>query len=133
MSETERAVGHPTALFRACDLSVRINHDLDLLPRRQPARRGQPVEHLKPFGLVIAIRHPPRQARDRVAAADGNDIDAPRPDRRHLGRAQPPHAAEHRLERTEERRVGKEWFHTCRSRWPPQHLKKNKSNTTYDK
>src|SRR3546814_7792129 len=76
MSETERAVGHPTALFRACDLSVRINHDLDLLPRRQPARRGQPVEHLKPFGLVIAIRHPPRQARDRVAAADGNDIDA---------------------------------------------------------
>src|SRR3546814_15504882 len=69
MSETERAGGHPTALFRACDLSVRINHDLDLLPRRQPARRGPPAEHLKPFGLVIAIRHPPRQARDRVAAA----------------------------------------------------------------
>src|SRR3546814_5465702 len=92
MSRIERAVGHPTALFRACDLSVRINHDLDLLPRRQPARRGQPVEHLKPFGLVIAIRHPPRQARDRVAAADGNDIDAPRPDRRRLRRAQPPHA-----------------------------------------
>src|SRR3546814_12240742 len=93
MSRSERAVGHPTAIFRACDLSVRINHDLDLLPRRKPARRGQPVEHLKPFGLVIAIRHPPRQARDRVAAADGNDIDAPRPGRRHLGRPPPLPAA----------------------------------------
>src|SRR3546814_20265057 len=30
--------------------------------------------------------------------------------------------------RSEERRVGKECVSTCRSRWPPYHLKKNKKN-----
>src|SRR3546814_11185473 len=29
--------------------------------------------------------------------------------------------------RTEERRVGKEWVSTCRSRWSSYHLKKNKA------
>src|SRR3546814_20915769 len=28
-------------------------------------------------------------------------------------------------ERSEERRVGKEWVRTCRSRWAPYHYKKN--------
>src|SRR3546814_18397875 len=31
--------------------------------------------------------------------------------------------------RSEERRVGKECVSTCRSRWSPYHLKKNKTNT----
>src|SRR3546814_17502318 len=29
--------------------------------------------------------------------------------------------------RSEERRVGKEWVSTCRSRWPPYHSKKKES------
>src|SRR3546814_12422787 len=29
--------------------------------------------------------------------------------------------------RSEERRVGKEWVSTCRSRWSPSHYKKNKN------
>src|SRR3546814_16229332 len=32
--------------------------------------------------------------------------------------------------RSEERRVGKECVSTCRSRWSPEHKKKNKSSTT---
>src|SRR3546814_11502013 len=31
--------------------------------------------------------------------------------------------------RSEERRVGKEWFSTCRSRWSPYHLKKKVDST----
>src|SRR3546814_20009110 len=31
-------------------------------------------------------------------------------------------------ERSEERRVGKEWVSTCRSRWSPYHSKKNKAS-----
>src|SRR3546814_12348461 len=30
--------------------------------------------------------------------------------------------------RSEERRVGKEWVSTCRSRWSPYHYKKKKNN-----
>src|SRR3546814_19304979 len=32
------------------------------------------------------------------------------------------------FETREERRVGKEWVSTCRSRWSPYHSKKNKQN-----
>src|SRR3546814_15800220 len=34
---------------------------------------------------------------------------------------------EHPVERSEERRVGKECVSTCRSRWSPDHYKKNKT------
>src|SRR3546814_15148756 len=33
--------------------------------------------------------------------------------------------------RSEERRVGKEWLSTCRSRWPPSQSKKQHCNITY--
>src|SRR3546814_17986889 len=33
-----------------------------------------------------------------------------------------------RKRRSEERRGGKEWVSTCRTRWSPEHLKKNKRN-----
>src|SRR3546814_11004377 len=38
-------------------------------------------------------------------------------------------AAEGRPDRSEERRVGKEWVSTCRSRWPPYHYKKKLEKT----
>src|SRR3546814_12754686 len=34
------------------------------------------------------------------------------------------------LDRSEARRVGKEWFSTCRSRWAPDNNTKNNTNTT---
>src|SRR3546814_12576960 len=34
------------------------------------------------------------------------------------------------MDRSEERRVGKECVSTCRSRWSPYHYKKNKTTTT---
>src|SRR3546814_17724353 len=40
------------------------------------------------------------------------------------------HVQQHRIDlvpRSEERRVGKEWVSTCRSRWAPYHKKKKKS------
>src|SRR3546814_9702875 len=46
----------------------------------------------------------PRRARARLPVAAGRD-----------------HSASVRLERSEERRVGKEWVSTCRSRWSPYH------------
>src|SRR3546814_17040255 len=36
---------------------------------------------------------------------------------------------QHRVPRSEERRVGKECVSTCRSRWSPYHSKKKKQNT----
>src|SRR3546814_17272981 len=36
--------------------------------------------------------------------------------------------ADHRFERSEERRVGKECVSTCRSRWSPYHSKKKQSS-----
>src|SRR3546814_12127548 len=44
---------------------------------------------------------------------------------RHPPRAPPQKAQDHR-QRSEERRVGKEWVSTCISRWSPHHKKKNK-------
>src|SRR3546814_15806360 len=38
-----------------------------------------------------------------------------------------------RAERSEERRVGKECFSTCRSRWLPDHYKTNNNNQDNDK
>src|SRR3546814_19534392 len=38
---------------------------------------------------------------------------------------QRPDEGKHHSQRSEERRVGKEWASTCRSRWSPQHLKNN--------
>src|SRR3546814_14558364 len=34
--------------------------------------------------------------------------------------------AVHQMIRAEERRVGKEWVSTCRSRWSPNHIKKKR-------
>src|SRR3546814_15793171 len=42
---------------------------------------------------------------------------------------QPPRLA-HPGERSEERRVGKEFVSTCRPRWSPYHTKKKKTDTT---
>src|SRR3546814_7378669 len=85
-----------TTLFRAS--AAGIGDDLHLLPRRQAAVRRQPVEHLEPLGLIIAVGHAPRETRHRIARSNRHHIDAPRPDRRCLARAQQPEAAEHRSE-----------------------------------
>src|SRR3546814_17032878 len=37
-------------------------------------------------------------------------------------------AVERQVDRSEERRVGKEWVSTCRYRWAPAHKKKKRSN-----
>src|SRR3546814_19352495 len=60
-------------------------------------------------GDIIGVRHEP--ARFRAAAKAGIDHDV----RRQIG-----------LERSDERRVGKECVSTCSSRWSPYHSKKNK-------
>ena len=41
---------------------------------RQSARRGQAVEHLEPFGLIIAVRHAPRQALHYQAGSDARTL-----------------------------------------------------------
>src|SRR3546814_14211817 len=43
-----------------------------------------------------------------------------------VGKISDPADAEHLLNRSEERRVGKEGVSTCRSRWSPYHKKKKK-------
>src|SRR3546814_9953211 len=55
-----------------------IGDDLHLLPRRQAAVRRQPVEHLEPLGLIIAVGHAPRETRHRIARSHRHHIDAPR-------------------------------------------------------
>src|SRR3546814_6748865 len=66
-----------TTLFRSS--AAGIGDDLHLLPRRQAAVRRQPVEHLEPLGLIIAVGHAPRETRHRIARSHRHHIDAPRP------------------------------------------------------
>src|SRR3546814_3594485 len=67
-----------------------------------------------PRGLSAPARHdrPSRSGRGRGRARRSGG-------RRSRGRARGPGVA-----RSEERRVGKEWVSTCRSRWSPYHEKK---------
>src|SRR3546814_15618125 len=84
---------------------------------------------------IAPIRPAPRQAHDfvREQAARGRDMDfagdeaaeaVPIEPRRRGGAGGEPIEAdrvEHRVPRSEERRVGKECVSTCRSRWSPYH------------
>src|SRR3546814_17149107 len=47
-------------------------------------------------------------------------------------RAVPRDLLYHKVNRSEERRVGKECVRTCRSRWTPYHYKKTKRKIAYD-
>src|SRR3546814_13135803 len=88
----------------------------DLL--QAPAHRPEPPRALE--------REHPRELRQR------QHLDRHRPAglvRERAGAARlAGHMRRHR-ERSEERRVGKEWVSTCRSRWSPFHEKKKKVNT----
>src|SRR3546814_16365782 len=91
-------------------------------PKRHPAR--QPVEQAHPGQAGLADL---RRA-DEVEIADArrllrralillDDSEAPRPGRKEIA----DFAAAVATMRSEERRVGKEGFSTCRSRWSPYH------------
>src|SRR3546814_16060893 len=56
-------------------------------------------------------------------------VDPKPPAPRSLSGRRPASSQATRVTRSEERRVGKEFVSTCRSRWSPYHYKKNTTNT----
>src|SRR3546814_11516834 len=94
------------------------------------ARISDGIEPLGQLG-VVGDDEPASGAAEALVGAHGHEVGA-------LGERIAPGAAgddaalvrgiEEELRRSEERRAGKEWVRTCRSRWAPYHYKKKTYN-----
>src|SRR3546814_12968073 len=117
--------------------------DLKLEPEQRPDRQHQeqrPAEHpgdrhilfLDRQRLSALPRTAGRHRRTDTAEYRPGDLDQ-RPDRRDRDHARSEEANIGAENRSEERRDGKEFVSTCRSRWSPDHYKKNKIYKPYKK
>src|SRR3546814_12133569 len=91
------------------------------------------IKDLRVDHLTVAVERRRREdhvelaVRVAVRVLDGLDL----AERKHLGLVHQSSFARARM-RSEERRVGKECVSTCRSRWSPEHEKKNRQTHTQE-
>src|SRR3546814_19429218 len=90
--------------------------DLHRAPRLAPFEAGVDENAIEPFLLGLALDQS-RSGHDQRAHPIGH-VPAVG-DRRSRAQLLDPAVGATADERSEERRVGKEWFSTCRSRWSP--------------